>query len=202
MGSPELRERLSRSGVEDGAARVAILGWLELLVTWNAKIDLTAARTDDELVDLMVADALALAPRLPPKARVVDVGSGAGAPGLAIALLRPDLVVTLCEPLAKRAAFLRTVLGTLGRVDVGLRRTCGEDLPAGVWDVAVSRATLPPAAWLALGERLAGDTWVLLAKEPPPPAQSSRIAEDVVYRWTLTGVERRAVRFTRAPEPR
>src|SRR5207244_4408464 len=107
-----------------------------------------AARGGDELVDLMLADALVLATRLAPGARVVDVGTGAGAPGLAIALARPDLVVTLCEPLAKRVSFLRTVLGTVGRTDVTLVAKRGEELAADAWDVAMARATLAPPSWL------------------------------------------------------
>ncbi|MGH7440525.1 MAG: RsmG family class I SAM-dependent methyltransferase, partial [Polyangiaceae bacterium] len=70
-------------------ARAAIDAWLTRLEEWNARVDLTAARSPDELVDLMLVDALVVAPRLPRGVRVVDVGSGAGAPGLAIALLRP-----------------------------------------------------------------------------------------------------------------
>ena len=62
----------------------------------------------------MLADALRPRAAHPRGARVVDVGTGAGAPGLALALLRPDLRVTLVEPLGKRAAFLRTVLGAVG----------------------------------------------------------------------------------------
>src|SRR5437870_4377425 len=88
-------------------AILALRRWLDLLVTWNARIDLTAARSEAELVDLMVADAVVLAARVPSQARVVDVGSGAGGPGLALAVLRSDLAVTLVEPLAKRVSFLR-----------------------------------------------------------------------------------------------
>ena len=84
------------------AAIPAVQKWLDLLAEWNARMDLTAARTEDERIDLMLADALALAPRIAEGARVVDVGTGAGAPGLALALLRPDLETTLVEPLTKR----------------------------------------------------------------------------------------------------
>jgi 16S rRNA (guanine527-N7)-methyltransferase len=96
-------------------ARSAVDLWLDRLEEWNARVDLTAARSTEELVDLMLADAFVVAPRIPRGVRVVDVGSGAGAPGLAIALLRPDLPVTLVEPLGKRVAFLRTVIGALGQ---------------------------------------------------------------------------------------
>jgi 16S rRNA (guanine527-N7)-methyltransferase len=177
----------------------AIVGWLERLEEWNARIDLTAARSREELVDLMLADALVLAPRLPQGARVVDVGTGAGAPGLALALLRPDLRVTLVEPLAKRTAFLRTVLGAVGRVDITIDRSRGEALAGRrAWDVAVSRATLAPAAWLDMGASLAapgGAVWVLLAKDGPPAHPRTALEDDHSYTWPLTGAERRAVSY-------
>jgi 16S rRNA (guanine527-N7)-methyltransferase len=187
---------LSASGL-DGTATAAMETWIRLLCEWNARIDLTAARTGPELVDLMLADALVLAPRLPQGARVVDVGTGAGAPGLAVALARPDLKVTLCEPLAKRTSFLRTVLGTVGRGDVAIERARGEELTEGAWDVATSRATLAPAEWARVGLRLAPVAWVLLAKEEPPSVESAKLAEDASYTWPETGAERRAVRYER-----
>jgi 16S rRNA (guanine527-N7)-methyltransferase len=185
--SPEARGRLAQ--------------WLDLLTTWNARVNLTAARTPDELVDLMVADACVLASRVERGVRVVDVGTGAGAPGLALALLRPDLAVTLVEPLGKRTAFLRTVVGTLGLSQVTLDPRKGEDVAgshARGWNVALARATLAPAAWLDLGERLVSDggsIWVFLAKEPAPFHDAFEMAEDVAYEWPLTAASRRLVRY-------
>jgi 16S rRNA (guanine527-N7)-methyltransferase len=177
--------------------RDAIRVWLERLQEWNARIDLTAARSPDELVDLMLADALVLSARIPHGARVVDVGTGAGAPGLGLAILRSDLQVTLVEPLAKRTSFLRTVLGALNRMDIAIERGRGEALAGRrAWDVAISRATLAPPAWLDLGTTLAtsgGAVWVLLAKDAPPTHPHATIVEDYAYRWPLTGAERRGV---------
>lgn len=180
------------------ASRAGLARWIELLCEWNARIDLTAARSAGELVDLMVADAHALSRHLAPGARVVDVGTGAGAPGMALALLRPDLVVTLCEPLAKRVSFLRTVIGTLGRTDVTLVGKRGEELALGAWDVAVSRATLNPPEWLALGAKLVkpgGSVWVLLATGEPPVLECARLVQDEPYEWPETHVQRRAARY-------
>ena len=181
------------------ATRAALRTWLERLVEWNARTDLTAARSDEELVDLMVADALVIAPRLDDGARVVDVGAGAGAPGLALALMRPDLRVTLVEPLGKRAAFLRTVVGAVRRPDVAIERVRGEALAGRrAWDVAMSRATLAPQPWLDLAVTLAspaGSVWVLLAREDPPSHAGARIEDDLSYAWPLTGAPRRAVRY-------
>jgi 16S rRNA (guanine527-N7)-methyltransferase len=173
--------------------------WLNVLQDWNARVDLTAARTPEELVDLMLADALVLEGRVDQGARVVDVGTGAGAPGLAIALVRPDVRATLVEPIGKRASFLRTVIGSVGRTDVALVRGRGETLAGRrAWDVAVSRATLAPAAWLDLATQLAapgGSAWVLLAKEAPPAHERARLEETVTYEWPLTGAARTAVRY-------
>src|SRR4051812_30661419 len=81
-----------------------VAAWLDLVATWNAKVDLTAARTTEELVDLMLADGLVLARHEKAGKNVVDVGSGAGGPGLALYLARPDLALTLVEPLQKRVS--------------------------------------------------------------------------------------------------
>jgi 16S rRNA (guanine527-N7)-methyltransferase len=179
--------------------RRGIETWLERLQEWNARIDLTAARSDEELVDLMVADALVLATAIPHGARLVDVGTGAGAPGLALALMRDDLRVTLVEPTGKRVSFLRTVLGAVGRTDVVVERERGEALAGKVrWEAATSRATLPPGEWLDLGTKIvapAGHVWVMLAAGAPPNHPLAEIQGDRAYRWPLTGVERRVVSY-------
>lgn len=181
--------------------REALCLWLDLLVAWNVRVDLTAARGAEELVDLMLADALVLSSRIPEGARVVDVGTGAGAPGLAVALVRPDVHVTLVEPLAKRGAFLRTVMGTVGRVDMELVGRTGQGL-ASVgerrWDVALARATLRPGAWLELAASLldsGGSAWVFLAREPAPIHPGMAEVESFEYAWPLTGAKRRLVRY-------
>jgi 16S rRNA (guanine527-N7)-methyltransferase len=182
----------------DDEARKALRVWLDLLVEWNKKLDLTAARSTDELLDLMLADSLVMAGRIGREASVVDVGSGAGAPGLALAVARPDLRVTLVEPLVKRVSFLRTALGAIGRSDVVVRRARGEDIAGGgePFDVAISRATLPPAEWLAMADRLASrEAWVLLAQGAPPTVpEGARLArgEIVPYVWPRTGAARKA----------
>lgn len=166
--------------------------WLDLLRQWNARIDLTAARSEDELRDLMLADATMLAERIPQGAKVVDVGSGAGAPGLALALLRPDLAMTLVEPLTKRVSFLRTVIGTVGRTDIRLLRERADALTE-QWEVAISRATLPPAEWIEVGLRLAPSVWTLLAREEPPATAAGELVDDFTYGWPLTAATRRAI---------
>jgi 16S rRNA (guanine527-N7)-methyltransferase len=177
--------------------RVSLLcGYLELVSRWGERHDLTAARSDEEFVDLFVADAALLAIHAD-SSSWVDVGTGAGAPGLPLVLLRPDLAMTLVEPRAKRVALLRTAVGSFAP-EVEIRRGRSEGLAAQSFDVAVSRATLPPAQWLAEGARIARQrVWLLVARAEPPELPGWRADLDLDYRWPLTGVERRAVRFTR-----
>ena len=179
--------------------RADVETWVRLLEQWNARTDLTAARSPEELVDLMIADALVLSGHIDRRARVVDVGTGAGAPGLGLAILRPDLCVTLVEPSAKRASFLRLVLGSVSRDDVAIERVRGGALRGRrAWDVALSRATLPPAAWLDLAVTLtasSGTAWLFLAKESPPVHPRARLAEVIPYSWPLTGAARTLARY-------
>lgn len=175
----------------------ALATWLDTLAVWNARMDLTAAKTNDEASELMLTDALVLAKHVPSGALVVDVGVGAGAPGLGLALARPDLRVTLVEPLQKRISFLRTVIGTVGRVDVTLVNAKGESLVPGSWDVAISRATLEPSEWLNLGlslVRAGGSTWVLVASEDAIPKHTLS-SERFAYSLPFSCKGRIAVRF-------
>jgi 16S rRNA (guanine527-N7)-methyltransferase len=174
----------------------AVSAWVTDVAAWNRKLDLTAARNDDELVDLMLADAALLAEHLGRDLRVVDVGSGAGAPGMPLALLRPDLQLTLVEPMQKRAALLRMTLGKQRLSNVRIEQLRGDEV-SGSFDVAISRATLPPPQWLELGVRLApeGEVWVLLAREPSPERDGWQPVEEHRYRWPLTEAERRAARY-------
>jgi 16S rRNA (guanine527-N7)-methyltransferase len=141
----------------DAAQTKSLIRYADLLLVWGARINLTGAQSVDTLIASHFPDAFALAKRLDEPARLIDVGSGGGLPGLPLALLCPRLDVQLCEPVAKKGAFLRTAireLGLSGRVRLDPRR--GEDLAAEgkTFDAAVSRATFKPTAWLGLGRRL------------------------------------------------
>lgn len=160
---------------DDGQV-AALAGYATSLLRWSARINLTAARTIEVLVGEHFPDAFALAGKLTEPARAIDVGSGGGLPAIPLAVLCPDLTVELCEPIAKKAAFLRTAARELGlgkrasvrsvRGEVVAKEIAGGQTPP--FDVALSRATLPPAKWMALGARLvrpAGRVFVLAAAD-------------------------------------
>lgn len=173
-----------------------ICAYLDLIITWNKQLDLTAAHDDDGLAELIFADAFVLASFADASGAWVDVGSGAGAPGVALNLLRSDLVLTLVEPLQKRVAFLRAVAGTLHERSLTVQRVRAEELAVAHWDCAVSRATFEPSQWLEHGSRLARrEVWVLLARAEPPQLEGWLPGLDVTYRWPKAGVPRRAVKY-------
>jgi len=174
--------------------------YFDELVRWNRRTDLTAARSAGELVDLGVADALVMAAASADDGAWTDVGSGAGAPGIALAVLLPGATITLVEPRDRRVAFLRTVVGKLVLPNVRVERARSDRLPDRSCDVAVSRATLRPGEWLAEGSRLSRRwVWLLVAEGEAPDSPRLRLERDVRYALGSTGAPRRALRYMRAP---
>jgi 16S rRNA (guanine527-N7)-methyltransferase len=89
--------------------------YLDLLLKWNARTNLTAIRDPEEIVRRHFGESLFAAHHLDPATtNLLDLGSGAGFPGLPIALLRPEITVTLAESQNKKATFLREAVRTLG----------------------------------------------------------------------------------------
>ena len=189
--------RAAGVGAADAPWAATVARYLDEVLEWNRRTDLTAARTAEELVDLTLADAVAMARASPAEGAWVDVGTGAGAPGLILAMLLPGARFTLVEPKDRRVAFLRSAIGKFELKNAVVERGRSDRLAESRWDIAVSRATLAPPEWLREGLRLARRTWVLLAREEAPAANSVTLEEDLRYEWPLTQVLRRAVRYAR-----
>lgn len=180
----------------DNGAMDGLLRYLDLLLVWGKRHDLTAARSADELVDLTLPDAWVLACFAQHGVHWADIGTGAGAPGLPLKLLRPDLRVTLVEPRTKRVAFLRTVVGQMNAGVIPVLRQRSDELDPASFDAVVSRAVLAPQPWLEHGSTLArSEVWVLLALAEAPLLPGWHCDLDLTYRWPLTGVERRVLRY-------
>lgn len=154
--------------------------YLDVLAAWSGRVNLTAARSNEERVRLLVGDVLAAA-SLPATGRLIDVGSGNGSPGLVFALLRDDLEVTLLEPRQKRWAFLREaarVAGSARRVAVERCRHDGyRGSPART--VALRALALPLGALASL---VAGEGEILVLGGRPraePPFTDERLIAGV-----------------------
>lgn len=93
--------------------------YYELLVEWNKTRNLTAITEPEAVAEKHFFDSLAAASLLKPGARCIDVGTGAGFPGIPLLIVRPDLKLTLLDALQKRIEFLEFVLK-----DLGLEATC------------------------------------------------------------------------------
>lgn len=93
--------------------RAALQKLVGLITKWNRVYNLTAIRNPDEMWRLHIVDSLSLAPHLP-AGRLLDVGSGAGLPGLPLAIVRPDLAVASVDSVEKKIAFQRQAAAELG----------------------------------------------------------------------------------------
>lgn len=131
-------------GVFSSEAMPVMERYAALLATDGVVRGLIGPREVPRLWDRHLINSMALAPALAHGARVADVGSGAGLPGLVLAVGRPDLDVTLVEPLLRRTTFLTEVVEQLGLDNVTVLRSRAEDLHGSVaFDVVTSRAVAP-----------------------------------------------------------
>ena len=149
-GAAQLGLAVDTAGVE------RLLIYLAELMKWGRRVNLIARDTPEaQAVETHFLDSLTLLPFLDRAGEVhlLDVGSGAGFPGLALACVRPEARCTLCEPRQKRVSFLRHVIRTLGLVNVEVVAERVEahlpDWP-GRFTHITSRAVAEPAAFLPL----------------------------------------------------
>lgn len=87
--------------------------YLALLIKWNSAYNLTAIRDPEQMVTKHLLDSLSIVPFVAEGARVIDVGTGAGLPGLVLAIVRPDCHVTLLDSNGKKVRFLRQAIADL-----------------------------------------------------------------------------------------
>ncbi|PAY18603.1 16S rRNA (guanine(527)-N(7))-methyltransferase RsmG [Rhodopirellula sp. SM50] len=125
---PDFETALKNHAVElDGDVAARLQAYAEAMWSWNEKLNLTRHTTWELFVGRDLRDCLQLAPILDPGEEVLDLGSGNGVPGIPLAILRPDIDVSLAESVAKRASVLGELIADLD-LPVPVYSARGEDL--------------------------------------------------------------------------
>ena len=115
--------------------------YASLLLKWNQKINLTAITKPEEIKELHFLDSLSVVSKIVSRGTLLDIGPGAGFPGIPIKIVCPDLQVTLVDSVKKKCDFMKAVIRELrlDRIEV-IQKTTTEKDPIGHFDVVVSRA--------------------------------------------------------------
>lgn len=155
-----------------------LVAFLELLVRWNRKINLTGLENLDDAVDRLLLEPLAASRYLPAGAgRLIDLGSGGGSPAIPLALARPELDLTMVEIKARKAAFLREAVRVLELPRALVESVRYQDLldrngHKGAYTAASVRAVRVENATLgSLAEFLAPDGLALLFRGETGPSE-------------------------------
>ena len=171
--SAQLDSGLSQLGIEPAAALTdPLFAYLDLLQQWNRAYNLTAIRQPGAMVARHLLDSLAIAPLLPNSAkRMIDVGSGAGLPGVPLAVLFPDRELHLLDSNGKKTRFLFQVKTTLGLDNMTVHHKRVETFtPDKPFDAVLSRAFASLKDMVAGCAHLCGPEGIMYAMKGSWPA--------------------------------
>ena len=176
MNSDPLRTRLDQGLAALGLAlpapdRERLLAYVRLLAKWNSAYNLTAVRDPLEMVTRHLLDSLVIVPHLH-GARVLDVGTGPGLPGIPLAVARPELAFTLLDANAKKTRFVVQAVGELVLKNVEVVQSRVENYrPSRIFDTVVSRAFASIADMLAHARHLCAPGGRFLAMKGAYPEE-------------------------------
>ena len=183
MSEPSLASSLRAGlaqlpGADLDAEQVStLLAYLDLLVRWNRTYNLTAVRDPTEMISRHLLDSLSVLPWLVGH-RLLDAGSGAGLPGVPLAIARPEMAVTLLDSAGKKIRFLNHLRRelTLGNVQAEQARL-ETYAPGAPFDAIVSRAFASLAAFAAAARHLAGTARLLAMKGRYPAHELAELPD-------------------------
>jgi 16S rRNA (guanine527-N7)-methyltransferase len=144
--------------------------YLNLLVKWNRKINLTAEKKAEDILFRHVFDSIQYARFIQPENKIIDIGSGAGFPGIPLKIIYPQLQLDMVDSQRKRCSFLDTVSRKLGFEQVNVINSRVEDIPNvedGKFDAVVFRAVTESQMCLMLGGRFIPPGGKIILKKSP-----------------------------------
>ena len=154
------QQAILEQGIQDAKLAISaetqykLLGYLALMQKWNKVHNLTAVRDADEMVTLHLLDSLVVLPYVDAK-NLLDVGSGAGLPGIPLALCLPNLQVTVIDSNSKKVSFMRQVKAELGITNLEVIGGRVEDIaPTRQFEIIISRAFSDLSLFISLTHHL------------------------------------------------
>ncbi len=175
-----LDQGLERLGIPvDAEQRSRLLALLALLHKWNRAYNLTAVRSPEEMVSRHLLDSAAVLPHIQGP-RLLDVGAGPGLPGLVLAILRPELDVTLLDSNGKKVRFQRQAVMELGLTNVTPVQARVETF-SGQFDQVISRAFASLGDFVSLTLPLVapGGQWLAM-KGPAVEEELAKVPDEIV----------------------
>ena len=150
MNDFDMKQELLRQGLSEDVSE-QFVKYYNLLIEWNERLNLTAITAPEDVLQKHFLDSLIAEPHIKQGARCVDIGSGAGFPGIPLKLIRPDIKLTMIDSLNKRILFLREVISALGLRDCYAEHLRAEEAGADekyreTFDAALTRAVAPTGA--------------------------------------------------------
>jgi 16S rRNA (guanine527-N7)-methyltransferase len=192
---PKARERLERGLDELGwvaeRGQIAqLLRLTEMLESWGKRVNLTGHQGQAEIVSRLLLEAVGLLAAAPAFESLADLGSGAGFPGLPVAILLPGVQVTLVDARKRRHHFQKAAIRELGLQNVRPELGRAEELAAVEHHAVVAQAMAKPdqaVVWMLPWARRGG--WLLVpgAEDPPQIEMNTEFRFETVKRYQLAG---------------
>jgi 16S rRNA (guanine527-N7)-methyltransferase len=163
----------------------AFMTYLSELKKWNRAYNLTALKTDADIIIKHFLDSLLYLKALPPGTlKLADAGSGAGFPGIPLKIVRPEIVITLIESSGKKTAFLRHITRQLNLSGTNVIEQrlehLGKEFEKG-FDVIVSRATFCAADFLKMACPYVKDNGRLILNKGPKVSEELKVLEQACH---------------------
>jgi 16S rRNA (guanine527-N7)-methyltransferase len=169
------------------AQQEKLLDYLALMFKWNSVYNLTSLRDPMQMVTHHLLDSLAAVPAFAHAHNVLDVGSGGGLPGIVLAIVRPDMKVSMIDTVHKKTAFLTQVKAELGLSNVTVYTARVEQLQVSdKFDVITSRAFADLSDFVNWSSHLLADGGRYIALKGVAPKEEQ---ERLPAEWQVTGVE-------------